>query len=253
MGGLKKFHKSLMGAMTPDLASSMTGDSEESKKLREALKNHIFDLPGPRYVYSTLTARRKHLTGVFRGFSEVWLSLETLDDIQFLLGRFPFRGTRITGERYLQLHVEAYLGEIYLFKVRLDRFLTMLLREYRGDPRLHEFQHHAASLSKLVNASLKPMLDARNAHIHEARFKDDGISRLGTIGLLTREGDGEFVRQMRAIYRAGHAKEKRRLKKIVATNRRAVRQLVDAYFSYLYPLLFDTKTGGLRVPSRLRP
>jgi len=251
MGGIKKFQKSVIAAMSPALVALATGDNEDSKALREAIKNHLFDLPGPKYANLPLTGPSAYVKELFRGFSEISRSLETLEGIQFLVGRFPFRSKRISAERYLQFHFEAYLAEVYVLKVRLDRYLKLLRRQHRGDARLAEICVHADALSQLVQASLKPILGIRHAHTHEERFKDEGISRLGTIALLMTGDDHKFATLMRNFYRIEHSKEKKRWKQIITRNNREIRRLLNAFLDDLHPLLFDEKTGHIRLPQKL--
>ncbi len=250
---MRKFGRLVMEAMRPDLEASLKGEGPESERLREALKNHIFDLPGPRYANNTPTERTKYLSQLFRGYSEIATSLDTFRDLKFLVSRFPLRGGRVSGDRYLQIHVEAFLAETYILKVRLHRYLKMLTRQYKGDGRQREIVVLAQVLRQVVDESLKNVVGVRDSHTHEERFKDDGISRLGTIGLLAKGGDKKFERLMKAYYRSEHAKQRQRWGRTIAASIRGVRTLLDAFFGRLLPFLFEAKTGRPRFPQRLRP
>src|SRR5207253_897042 len=103
---------------------------DQKADFAQAMKNHLLDLDGPKEVKPKRTGRKTFCYKLFYGFTEIAGSLDTLEDIEVFIGRFPFRGTRITKERYLQFHVECHLAEIYLLRERLRSYLTLLERQY---------------------------------------------------------------------------------------------------------------------------
>jgi hypothetical protein len=252
MRALNKFQKSLIDAAFADRESWMTGGSSESKAFQEAFKNHLLDLPGPRYANLPLSPRKAYLFTIFDGFSEIVKSLGTLEDIQFYVARFPFRTDQISAERYLQFHVEAYLAEIYLLKERIDKFLKLVKRQHRGDSRHAQIHQQAGALLEISEKTLKGVVITRHAHTHQGRFKDDGISRLGTIGLLARRMHDRKLRELfKGLYRETHLKERKRWRATISSNNVAVRRLLDVIFRNLQGLLFDRKSGQPKFPSRL--
>jgi len=252
MRALKKFQNSLINATFVDLPSLVKGNSADGKAFQDAFKNHLLDLPGPRYANLPITKQKAYLIRIFDGFSEIVKSLGTLEDIQFYIARFPFRADRIAPERYLQFHVEAYLTEIYLLKERIDKFLKRLSREHRGDGRYVRIHARASSLLEISERTLRGVVNARDVHTHQERFKDDGISRLGTIGLLAKgTRDRKLRRLFQGFYRETHFKEKKRWRARIASNNVAVRRLLDIIFRDLQPLLFDRKSGKPTFPSSL--
>ena len=85
--------------------------------LGESVYNEIFDLGPPKKKFTRVrTKREAYVVTIFKGAVEISKSLEVLDDIAFLISRFPYRNTQISAESYLQFHVEAYFGEIYILK-----------------------------------------------------------------------------------------------------------------------------------------
>jgi hypothetical protein len=184
MKAINRFQRVLLKAVSPIL----TRVAEGNRSLQDAMQNHIFDLPGPRYANFIQTAEETYVVSIFRGFGEVTRSLEVLEDIHFFVTHFPYRNTRIPAERYLQFHVEAYFGEVYLLKERLTKYLMTIERNFRKDCSRTEIQSMRKRLVKLVNASLDPVLKTRNSHIHDERFGDEGIKRLGTLALLAQSG-----------------------------------------------------------------
>ena len=59
-------------------------------------------------------------------FEEISTSFDTLNDIHFYLGRFPYRKNKIAKHRHLQFHAEANLHEAYVLEQRLLQYLTLI-------------------------------------------------------------------------------------------------------------------------------
>src|SRR5262245_18778086 len=119
MKGLAKFQQAMAKAAQEHFRPAMEAEREA---LGEVLRNEILNLDGPRYLNRRLTGRQIYFGKAFRGFFEISKSLQTLDDIAFYIGRFPFQNTRMSREKYLQFHVEAHLVEIYVLRERLKRY-----------------------------------------------------------------------------------------------------------------------------------
>jgi hypothetical protein len=214
---------------------------QDSASTEQALRNRLFDLPGPRTTDRKATPRELHTGKMFEGFQEVSKSLETLGDIEFYMGRFPFRGGRrgrISRERYLQFHAEAYIHEMYVLDQRLLRYLRHIERHHRGPARVTA-ERRCEKVRDFVLESLRGMVKIRGIHVHEARFSYPIIDRLGTIGLLARNSDNSlFGRHMRKLYRIESKKIQKDSLKWIRKNNRAVRKLLDAYFVMVFSLVF---------------
>jgi hypothetical protein len=105
MAGFKKFSHTMLEVTKKYIMPK----PEEMKALGEVFQNHLFDLDGPKQVRSgPSTPKKVYFSKMFYGFTEIFDSLEMLDDIFFLAGRFPYANSRISRERYLQFLVEAH-------------------------------------------------------------------------------------------------------------------------------------------------
>lgn len=250
MSGLPKFQKAILGAAKQHWMPLV---EEHREEFGETIKNHLFDLNGSRHLTRHQSAREQYFARIFRGFTEISTSLDTLDDIAFYVRRFPFEGTRITRERYLQFHVEAHYSEIYILRERLKAYITIFRRQYRKDPQLSNVEKQCDALTKTLDTALTGVVNLRGLHIHKARFSDDAIDRLSTIGLLSRDSDSsEFGRLMRSYYREEHKNVRRIWRDRMRENVKAIRQLLDAFFDALFPMVFDPKTETLRYPRGIR-
>jgi hypothetical protein len=250
MEGFDKFQHGIIETLKGYVVPSMEGDQKAD--FARAFKNHLLDLDGPKEVKGKLTGRETFVYKLFYGFTEIANSLDTLEDIAVFIGRFPFKGTRITKERYLQFHVECYLAETYLLQQRLESYLTLLERQYKGDSILAALRKLCAALRETIKKALEGIVRTRGSHVHEARFKDNDIDRLRGIGLLARSGKDKLANAMHFFYQIEHAKIRKRWKDQIAGNNKAVRKLLNVFFDALYVIMFDSKTNALQYPSRLK-
>jgi hypothetical protein len=228
--------------------------ASERKSLGEAINNHLFDLDGPTQLHpGPRTPKSAFFSKVFYGFVEIFGSHEMLDDILFLIGRFPYSNTRLSREGYLQFLVEAYFSEVFVLHERLKRYLKTIERLYRKDSEYAEISATCQRMSTLCAAALEGVLKIRHGHIHEGRLREKGLDRLRSIGLLANNSDGEFGRIMKGYYRAEYIKIRRTWQARLKENNKSTRRLLDVVAKHLFPILFDRKTSGFRYPSRLVP
>jgi hypothetical protein len=223
----------------------------KNKEAGEALWNHLFDLDGPRETSTRPTGRSIYFGKVFKAFLEITYSLETLEDIEFYVGRFPFQNTRISRDRYLQFHIETYFSELYLLQQRLNHYVVLVERQYRRDPRLPEIQDKGKNLPSLAAKALEGPLRLRHVHVHEARVCDSGIDRLKSIGLLTKSKDSTLSKYMRIHYRLVHSDVKKKWKKSLVKSNEDVQKVLDVFFEHFFTIIFD-ESGALKYPSRLK-
>lgn len=251
MTGFDRFESAVLDAMQALMAPLIKAHKDDPG-VGDAVYNHIFDLGPPAKDFKRVrTAREAYVVAIFSGVVEISKSLETLDDIAFLVSRFPYRNTRISPERYLQFHVEAYFGEVYILKERLSRYLVRIEREFKGDERLAEIRDSRRRLTRLLNSFLLPFVKARDSHVHVERLEDEGIARLGTINLLTRGSDDKMTSVMKVLYRTEYPKVRKKWKKNISQYNAAVRRLLNVYSNALWAELFEESSGKLRLPTRL--
>lgn len=226
---------------------------EEKIALGEVIKNHLFDLDGPKQVRNgPWTGERLYFSRIFYGFTEIFDSLEMLDDILFFTARFPYSNTRISRERYLQFLVEAYFGEVYILQERLKQYLRVIERLYKTDPNHSEIRKTCKNLQKLIADVLGGVLQVRNNHVHYSRFSEKGLDRLKSIGLLANNTDGEFGQVMKMYYRSEHVKIRAEWRERVKTNNEAIRRLVDAVSKAIHRFVFDESTRDFKYPAGLK-
>jgi hypothetical protein len=98
---------------------------EQLKEAGEANWNTIFDLEGPRSIKrKPLACEAWYSQRLFKPFSSIFKSHETLQNIEVYIRRFPFRGTRVSPVTYLRHNIEVYLQEVYVLRQRVIDFLN---------------------------------------------------------------------------------------------------------------------------------
>jgi hypothetical protein len=159
-------------------------DLTNNPEYREVLKNQLLGSSGPKRITRKMTPTDIIFSKLFAGFTEIYNSYYSLLDIEVYLHRFPYHKTRVSKTRYLAYHMENYLNEVYILKVRLISYCTIVDRLYRKDQYLKDLKKTMKSLSDIVQKSLKGVIDARGTHVHSTRFTDENLDRLTTLELI---------------------------------------------------------------------
>jgi hypothetical protein len=249
MSGFVKFQSAIIEAIRAHLRPLSEDDPEA---LGEDIQNRILGLNGATGVNRNRTEKDQFIAKTFLAFLEIANSFETLEGIAFYAGRFPFQKTRITPERYLRFHVEAWLADVYILQLRLTSYLKVVERQHKKNPRLPAIRGSFQDLEELLTKTLKGVVEVRGQHVHRVRFSDDDIDRLGYIKLLTHGPDDGFLRLMRLLHRRVRRKVKKAWKDRLVTNNKAIRELLDIFFDALFPVVCDEKTKALKYPKPQR-
>jgi hypothetical protein len=240
--GFQRFSRTMLSAWQKHVRPP----EEEMKEIEEAAHNYLFK-EGPRRVRrKSLTPRELFTSRLFWGFAEIHDSLEMLDDIFFLIGRFPYSNTRISKERYLQIVVEAHYGEIYILQERLRHYVTVVERQYKTDPRHLEIAKRCKNLRSMVLDRFKGVLQLRNSHVHQMRFSDEGLDRLKTLGLLANHSERTSVYKIH--YRSQYAKTRMVWRERIKTNNDEIHKTIDVISNFLYTIIFDEANLDFMFP-----
>jgi hypothetical protein len=132
--GLEKFQQAVVADGLPAMRRTLRS-KKQGKLLIDEIHKEIFELGPPTPPFKP-TGRSRYLQWLMHHSSEISRALETMRDIEFYIGKFPYRKTRIAEHRHLQFHVEAFLHELYILQQRLLQFLTFIERstgETRAD------------------------------------------------------------------------------------------------------------------------
>jgi hypothetical protein len=247
--GLERFLRAFIEEGVPDMTRWLQS-KKKSRLLLDEVHKHIFDL-GPPTPPGKGTWRTKYYQWLMHHSSEILTTLDTMKDIEFYVGRFPYSKAKIAKHRHLQFHIEAFLQEIYILQQRLIQFLTFIARQHRRDPRLPQIQAACKVLNDFVIDAMKKGIAIRGSHVHKWRLSDTQIDRLHGINLHTMMPNKEIKKAFEAYYESEYRKIRKQWRKWIASGIAEARNLVDAYFDEVFKLMFDDK-GKLIYPSRLK-
>jgi hypothetical protein len=250
--GREKFQRAYMRVGAKDFERWLKS-KENSDRLNEEIHKHLFDLgpATPPRGQGKRTGREEFFFKLSWAFREIVASADTLKDVQFYIGRFPYRKAPISRHRYLQFHVEVFLNEIYILEIRLLNCLAMLGRQYRTDPRLPTIQNLCIQLRELVTIALKKLVGWRGSHVHQYRHCDAHIDRLESIHLYSLHPHRQIRRALQAYYQKEYSKTRRTLREWITSANKSVAQLLDIFFDGVHAITFN-KNGTIRYPSRLK-
>jgi hypothetical protein len=247
--GLEKFERALVEEGMPDMIGLLQS-KKKAKLLLDEIHKHIFDL-GPPTPPGKTTGRSKHRQWLMHHSSEILTTLDTMKDIEFYIGRFPYSKAKIAKHRHLQFHVEAFLQELYILQQRLIQFLKFIERQHRRDPRLPQIQAECEVLNNFVIEAMKKGIAIRGSHVHKWRLSDTQIDRLNGIRFYTMMPNKKIQTAFKAYYESEYRKIRKQWRKWIASGTEEAQKLVDAYFDEVFKLMFDDR-NKLVYPARLK-
>ncbi len=238
--GMEKFISAIMEETKP-IALKMA----KSGKVREVLKNMLFDEPGERYAGLPPSYEEKVLKKMVFGISEIEASFQTLNDIPLYIKRFPNKNSNISKTRFLNYHVGNYLNENYILRERLVTYQKVIARMYKNDERLSELNKQIKKIEVLVTG-FDGIIVTRGRHVHQERYGDEDFERLTFFERMAKEDDplssilGEVYPLALKDYRAKWIKT-------ISENNDNLKKILDMYFEILYSIVFD-KNGNFIYP-----
>jgi len=247
--GLEKFQHALVVEGMPDMMRWFRS-KKKAKLLLDEIHKDMFEL-GPPSPPNKPTGRTRYSQWLHHHSSEISRSLDTMRDIEFYVGRFPYRNSAIAKHRHLQFHVEAFFHELYILQQRLLQLLVFIERQHRGDQRLPGIKVSCDVLNDFVIDSMKKGIAIRGSHVHRWRLSDTKIDRLQTISLYTMMPKKKVKKAFKAFYESEYRKTRKQWQEWISSAIEVAEELTDAYFDEVYKLVFDEK-GKTTYPSRLR-
>ena len=137
-----------------------------------------------------VSPRQEFFFWLFRQWLEIDGALSRLSLSRTFLGMMR---PHLASANAIAYHVEKHLEETYILQQRMDRFLKILERKLQRRKLTAEAQA-VASRRVVFDKTLKRLLGARHAHVHERRFLDRDIGQLGVLdGLLELPGPHALV------------------------------------------------------------
>lgn len=176
------------------------------------------------------------LVQLFSGYNEIDTSIRNLHNALIYIRRFPFSKTRIERGDYLRYHYENYLNELYILQMRMQRYLKIISRLYRLDPRGPHIAGIMEKISDDFKEKLMRLIEARGVHVHRERYSDLEFSQLNLFeGLRGEKIPGLNISLCDFIYR----KILNVKRDFIKRTNKMLEKFLDKNFKCLYGLLFD--------------
>lgn len=222
------------------------------KEIAEAHWNHLFNFKGPTAIKRNLRRDEIYVTRIFRSFTEIVFSAQTLDDISVYINSFPYRNKSITKSRHLRYHIENYFNEIYILRERMKTFFTLIERSFKNTPTYSEVLKKTRQLSSLIKKSFDGIVLTRGSHIHQLRYENDDLSRLDSLEILVMNSkDTRLTNFLSPFYEHTYFKTRSKWKETFKKNREIIEMLFEKISPVILDILFDKQTKNMKIPYNL--
>jgi hypothetical protein len=114
--GFDRFRSAVIAVVSKDF-DSWSRSKKKLRLLNNEVNKHLFGTGDPTPPNKP-TPKSRYFQMIMHHVSEISTSFDMMSDIEFYMGRFPYRGSKIPKNRHLQFHVEAYLHEVYVLQQR---------------------------------------------------------------------------------------------------------------------------------------
>jgi hypothetical protein len=221
---------------------------DQKKEVGERLMKSLHGEPVAPPKQPKLTRDEHFTVKLFRGFTEIHACIERLKDCETYIGRFPFKGTRVSRAAYLQHVVETHLHELYILRERLIGYATLIRRQYRHDRNAQLVDEVTTLLEEYVSTAFAGFTRVRGSHVHQFRHSNDDIERLELLALLQKGGDKHFSNAIRILGRTAIPETHMRLKAQAKKWNSSASKALEEYFKALLPLVFTADAKAFRYP-----
>lgn len=183
---------------------------------------------------------------IFRGYTEISTSYETLLLIEKFIKINPPDFEGINYSNYLNYHIHNYLQEMYILKERLNSYATIIQRRYSKVIDKEFLKSIMSSLFEIIKHSLHGITGegksgVRNIHVHLERFSDEEMKWLSGTTFLA-----EFHDEFKIESDKAYENAKNKWHCLIQNNNAEVLKLLDTYFNALFHIM--TIDGKINLP-----
>lgn len=180
---------------------------------------------------------------IFKGFTDICETIETIDMLLILVELNPPRSKRISIDLYFKHIIASYLSEVYILKERLNSYATKTSRMYaKVDPSL-DVKKDFEKLYSSIKDSLEGINNTRNSHVHSERHSDQDLNWLSSLKLVS-DSDDSFKENLGYQYK----KLKIKWKKQISDNNEVMVKLLTTYFDTIFKLI--SVDGEILLPNK---
>ena len=163
------------------------GDRPSDPEVTDALWNTVHNLDGPRSKQNVKISDKEKFIyqKLFKGLDEITSSYYRMKDITYYFSHFPYVGEKdVSHPNYLRYHIENYLNEMYILKLRITDYIKVITRSYKKSSNYGDMQSALDGIKKAIVDCMDGLITTRGSHVHQSRFTNDDIDRLTTLDLL---------------------------------------------------------------------
>jgi hypothetical protein len=169
---------------------------------------------------------------IFKGFSDICETIETIEMLLVMIEVKPPRSRRISIDLYFKHIVASYLSEVYILKERLNSYATKISRLYNKTISSTGVKKDFDQIYSQIKESLGNINKARNHHVHLQRHSDHDLNWLSSLKLVS-ERDEYFREGLNSQIKILQHKWKQR----VSDNNEALGKLLTRYFDVIFEVI----------------
>ncbi|MCK5331486.1 MAG: hypothetical protein KAK01_08760 [Candidatus Marinimicrobia bacterium] len=224
----------------------------KNKELAQVAFNQVFNPEGPRVVSKKPSQKMLFIgTTLFRPYSEIIDSTETIKTILFYIRRFPFDDEQISRVSYFKYHIENYLNELYILKNRLLRYLKILDKAYKKSNNYAKIEKLFKPLHSSIPEIFESYTKTRGIHVHEYRYSDDDITHLQSIELLLKgnlnEAQELFIQQ---YFKNEYKNIRKKWVSKIKNDVNSIDSIIESYFKAIISAI--SKGNDIKYPSNVQ-
>ncbi|MCH8171531.1 MAG: hypothetical protein IIB07_10460 [Bacteroidetes bacterium] len=175
---------------------------------------------------------------LFKPFSEIIKSYQSLENIKIYIGSFPYKNKKIKKDEYLRYHLENYLNELYILKNRLIAFVRILSKAYSKSLLKDKVNKHFPKLCVSVSDSFKGYTNIRGLHVHQNRYTTFDLDRLASFEIFMLSDD-EKMELIRNYYKEVYREIRNNWRKNISEDLKSIKNLLDYYFGEIMEVIVE--------------
>lgn len=221
---------------------------KDQGEMREAINSLLFSKDDAiKLVGETSSINRAPIV-LFHSLMEIETAIQNLLDTEIYIRRFPYKATRITRIRHLRFVFVNYLNEVYLLKQRLKAFLQLIEELYANGNRKKEVRKVTQLLFRYISEVFEQIVSVRSSHVHKEEYTDRQLERLEVLELISRNySPTENQFNWAAYFRWQYREIRKQKEKQVCEINKSIEDILNTYFSKLYPIVFSEEDDVIRV------
>jgi len=173
---------------------------------------------------------------LFKGFTEISSSLDNLKLIEKFVNSTPPSTDGINYSNYLTYHIHNYLQEMYIMKVRLNKYIEFINENYQEKIGKDLLEIVKENQKKIVKNALNNITayetGVRSKHVHYERFMDEELKWLSSITLLS-----DFYEEFKIVSQEAYEVAKDKWHKTILNNNAELEKLLNMYFDTIYVII----------------